>query len=92
MNQRPVLRRCVSCRKLLDRQNLWRIIRDYQDGVVLKGGMGRSAYLCPTEACLEEARRRKRLQKALRCQVPSDVVQVLQDRLNQPIDSDIEAR
>ena len=82
MKPRTVLRRCVACRQLLDRQNLWRIIRDHQDGVVLDGGMGRSAYLCPNEACLEEARRRKRIQKALRCQVPSSVVQVLQDRLN----------
>ena len=33
-------------------------------------GMGRSAYLCVEQNCLEEATRRKRLQKALRCQVP----------------------
>ena len=92
MKPRPVLRRCVACRQLLDRQKLWRVIRDHQDGVVLNGGMGRSAYLCPTEACLEEARRRKRLQKALRCQVPSSIVQVLQDRLNQAIDSGAKAR
>ncbi len=76
-----VLRRCVACKKLLDRQQLWRVIRDHKDGVVLNDGMGRSAYLCPNEACLEEAQRRKRLQKALRCQVPETVFQVLQKRL-----------
>ncbi len=78
MNERPILRRCVSCRKLLDRKQLLKVTRDYQDGVVLEGGMGRSAYLCPNEECLEEARRRKRLQKALRCQVPTSVVEMLQ--------------
>ncbi len=83
MNQRPVLRRCVACRKLLDRQLFWRVIRDHKDGVVLDTGMGRSAYLCPTEVCLEESWRRKRLQKALRCQVPLNVIEVLQKRLNQ---------
>ncbi|CAI8181725.1 MAG: YlxR family protein [Prochlorococcus sp.] len=82
MNQRPVLRRCVACRKLLNRQQLWRVIRDHQDGVVLDAGMGRSAYLCPSENCLDEARRRKRLHKALRCQVPENVLEVLQERLN----------
>ncbi len=82
MNQRPVLRRCVACRKLLDRQQLWKVTRDHQDGVVLEGGMGRSAYLCPNEACFEDAWRRKRLQKALRCQVPDSVIKVLQKRLN----------
>ncbi|KZR77847.1 YlxR family protein [Prochlorococcus marinus] len=92
MNQRPVLRRCVTCRQLLDRQQLWRVIRDHQEGVVLDEGMGRSAYLCPSEACLEEALRRKRLQKALRCQVPISVVEVLQKRLNHSFDSAAEAK
>ena len=92
MNQRPILRRCVSCRKLLDRQQLWKVTRDHQDGVVLEGGMGRSAYLCPTEVCLEESCRRKRLQKALRCQVPASVVEMLQKRLNHCIDAAAEAR
>ena len=92
MNQRPVLRRCVTCRQLLDRQQLWRVIRDHQEGVVLDEGMGRSAYLCPCEACLEEALRRKRLQKALRCQVPNSVVEVLQKRLNHSFDSAAEAK
>ena len=92
MNQRPVLRRCVTCRQLLDRQQLWRVIRDHQEGVVLDEGMGRSAYLCPDEACLEEALRRKRLQKALRCQVPNSVEEVLQKRLNHSFDSAAEAK
>lgn len=81
-DSRPVLRRCVACRQLLDRSLLWRVIRDHKDGVLLDRGMGRSAYLCPTEACLDEARRRKRLNKALRCQVPDSVVEVLQERLS----------
>ena len=85
--QRPVLRRCVACRELLDRQQLWRVIRDPQDGVLLDRGMGRSAYLCPTEACLDEARRRKRLNKALRCQVPETVITTLQERLSSQRDS-----
>ena len=82
MKQKPVLRRCVACKKLLDRKQLWRVVRDYQDGVVLDKGMGRSAYLCPHENCLKEAWQRKRLQKALRCEVDVSVIEVLQNRLN----------
>ena len=91
MSENPVLRRCVACRKLIDRQELWRVTRDHQDGVVLDQGMGRSAYLCPNEACLEEALRRKRLQKALRCQVQMSVLEVLQNRLNSCNDPSSEA-
>ena len=92
MNQRSILRRCVACRKMLDRQHLWRVIRDHKNGVVLDKGMGRSAYLCPNKTCLNEAHRRKRLQKALRCQVPMSVLEVLQSRLNQSIDAAVKAR
>ncbi len=83
MSQHPILRRCVSCRKVLDRKQLFKVIRDHKDGVVLDIGMGRSAYLCPNENCLEDSWRRKRLQKALRCQVPISVFEVLQKRLKE---------
>lgn len=92
MNDRPILRRCVACRALLDRRLLWRVIRDHQDGLVIDDGMGRSAYLCQTETCLEEARRRKRFQKALRCQVSEDVLEALQKRLSHNHDAAAEAR
>ena len=82
MSDRPVLRRCVACRQLLDRSQFWRVIRDHKDGILLDSGLGRSAYLCPTEDCFEEARKRKRLQKALRCQVPDAVLEALKQRLS----------
>ena len=86
MSQKTILRRCVSCRKVIDRQHLLKVTKDHQGGVVLGGGMGRSAYLCPNNSCLEEALRRKRLQKALRCKVPLSVIEILQKKLNQSTD------
>jgi len=88
----PVLRRCVACRELFDRSILWRVIRDHQDGVLLDQGMGRSAYLCRKESCLEEAQRRKRLPKALRCQVPESAIEELRQRLKPNKESAAEAR
>ncbi|UPM49760.1 MULTISPECIES: YlxR family protein [unclassified Synechococcus] len=82
MKQQSVLRRCVTCRALLDRQQLLRVIRLAEGGMALDQGMGRSAYLCPTESCFEEAKRRKRLQKALRCQVSDSIYSALEQRLN----------
>jgi predicted RNA-binding protein YlxR (DUF448 family) len=78
---RPVLRRCVSCRTLADRRQLWRVIRLADGGLGLDAGMGRSAYLCASAACLEEARRRKRLQRALRCRVSDSILATLEARL-----------
>lgn len=75
----------------MDRRLLWRLIRDHRDGVLLDKGMGRSAYLCPRKTCLEEAYRRKRLQKALRCQVPETVLAALEQRLSQQTEESAEA-
>lgn len=75
------MRRCVVCRQLFDRRQLWRVIRLAGGGVALDRGMGRSAYLCPSPACLQEARRRRRLQRALRCPVEDSLLDELEQRL-----------
>jgi predicted RNA-binding protein YlxR (DUF448 family) len=90
--QRPVLRRCVACRRLEDRRSLWRVIRLAEGGLVLDRGMGRSAYLCPSGDCLEEARRRRRLQRALRCPVPDSILTTLAGRLPATSSAGSEAR
>jgi predicted RNA-binding protein YlxR (DUF448 family) len=92
VSARPVLRRCVSCRQLLDRRQLWRVVRLAEGGVALDAGMGRSAYVCPEHSCIEEARRRRKLQKALRCQIADSIVAALEDRLRTNRPADAEAR
>ena len=90
--QRPVLRRCVACRRLEDRHAFWRVIRLAEGGLALDRGMGRSAYLCPTSACLEETRRRRRLQRARRCPVPDAILATLAQRLEAGKPAGSEAR
>lgn len=92
MSGRSVLRRCVTCRELLDRQQLWRVIRLADGGMTLDQGMGRSAYVCQNQTCLEEAKRRKKLQKALRCQVAESIYAALEQRLNTTPVAGVEAR
>lgn len=76
-----MLRVCVACRRTLDRRSLWRVIRLADGSIALDEGMGRSAYVCPRRDCLEEARRRKRLARALRRQVPDSILARLESRL-----------
>ncbi len=78
---RPVLRRCVACRQLKNRAELWRVVRLASGGLALDGGMGRSAYLCPDPECLGEARRHRRLQRSLRCAVEEAILHSLEARL-----------
>jgi len=75
-------RRCVSCRTLRPKQFFWRVVRDHPSGKVrLDQGMGRSAYLCPQTNCLQAARKKNRLGRALKTPVPEDIYQTLWQRL-----------
>jgi hypothetical protein len=73
---------------MADRRHLWRVIRLAGGGFALDKGMGRSAYLCPSHDCLEDSQRRRRLQRALRCDVPASILDSLRARLQQPLRQD----
>lgn len=76
-------RQCVSCRKVAPKQSFWRIVRVASTHqVVLDRGMGRSAYLCRNRQCLTLAKRKNRLQGALRTKVTDNIYQNLQERLS----------
>ena len=75
------VRRCVSCRKLADKSQFWRVVRTVGGAVVLDRGMGRSAYICPNAACLHQAQQKKRLAKALKTAIPPAIFSELAARL-----------
>jgi uncharacterized protein len=75
-------RRCISCRRLAVKESFWRIVRVYPSyQVQLDYGMGRSAYICPQLNCLEAARKKKRLGRSLKADVPEAIYQRLWQRL-----------
>ena len=61
-----VLRQCISCKKTHERNNLLRITRDHNLGIIMKGGLGRSAYICKSKKCYTDSKLKKKLQKALK--------------------------
>lgn len=78
----PNYRRCITCRKLAPKQAFWRLVRTHPSGKVeLDQGIGRSAYLCPQEGCLQAAQKRNRLGRALKARIPEQVYQTLWHRL-----------
>ena len=61
-----VLRQCISCKKTHERNNLLRITRDQNLGIIMKGGLGRSAYICKSKKCFTDSKIKKKLEKALK--------------------------
>jgi predicted RNA-binding protein YlxR (DUF448 family) len=74
-------RTCVGCRTVRAQGGLVRIALDERGGLAVnpRRVTGRSAYLCPSPACLEQALRRNALSRALRVQVPGLDLATLRD-------------
>lgn len=81
------LRMCVGCQTMHTKKELLRVVRT-PDGEVLIDPTGkkagRGAYLCAQVACLEQAIKRKSLQRALEHDLPEEVVNSLKERLIPP--------
>ncbi|HEY9809437.1 MAG TPA: YlxR family protein [Halomicronema sp.] len=88
---KPNLRCCVSCRRIADKKEFWRIVRVYPSHQVqLDQGEGRSAYLCPLLSCLKAAQKKNRLGRTLKANVPSEIYQSLSQRLSAKQEPDLQ--
>lgn len=75
-------RRCVTCRLVADKEQFWRIVRTFPDrAITLNAGMGRSVYLCKTQACLKGAEKKDRLSRSLKATVPAAFYHKLHESL-----------
>ena len=70
------LRQCIGCGEMKNKRELIRVVRSPQGeiSVDLTGKKsGRGAYICQNVECLRKARKAKRLERALECQIPDEV-------------------
>lgn len=81
MKQKKIpMRKCIGCNEIKPKKELVRIVRapDGDISVDLTGKKsGRGAYICKNTACLESAKKARRLEKAFECTVPSEVYERL---------------
>ncbi len=78
------LRKCVGCQEMFPKKSLIRIVLMPEGDIRFDetGKMnGRGAYLCNNPACLAQARKRKALERGLKCSVDSRVYDALAERL-----------
>lgn len=71
-------RTCAGCGKKADKSSFLRIGRR-DDGTVGVCGDGRGAYICKRSQCLEAAVKKKRISSILRCAVPNEVYEEIND-------------
>mgnify|MGYP000400976759 CR=1 FL=1 len=84
------LRRCASCRRIAPKHELIRFARQKDPAtgtwrVVLDTAQklpGRGAYLCPRRECIQQAIRKRALDKSLRTPVPRELLEQLLQSLH----------
>jgi len=81
IQQIPVLRVCISCRKTYDRKDLLKITKDHKQGIMLKKGMGRSAYICKSKKCYSDSKIKKKLQKALKTSLEPEFIEIFKKEI-----------
>ena len=76
MGAHEPVRTCVGCRGEAGKAALIRVVRREQGGAAVDasgGADGRGAYLHPAQPCIEAARRKRSLERALRTQVQAEL-------------------
>ena len=81
MQQNPVMRICISCRKTYDRKDLIKITKDHKQGIMFKNGMGRSAYICKSKKCYSDSKIKKKLQKALKTPLEPEFIDIFEKEI-----------
>ena len=81
IQQTPVMRICISCKKTHNRKNLLKITKDYKQGIMLQAGMGRSAYICKSRKCYSDSKIKKKLQKALKTYLEPEFIDIFEKEI-----------
>ena len=80
------VRMCAGCAEHRPKKELVRVVRS-PEGELSMGltgrKPGRGAYLCPKVECLRKARKAKRLERSLACQIPEEVYTRLEEEISQ---------
>ena len=78
------MRQCMGCNEHKPKNELLRVVRDPEGNISLdfKGKKsGRGAYLCFDVSCLKKARKSKRIDRVLECEIPAEVYDAMEQEL-----------
>ena len=77
-------RKCMGCMESRNKSELIRVVRSPEGEISLdlKGKKsGRGAYICKNLSCLKKARKGKRIEKALECEISDEIYSSLEAQL-----------
>ena len=85
MQKKIPMRQCVGCREMRPKKELVRVVKSPEGDISLDltgKKPGRGAYVCPSLACLQAARKARRLEKGFACRIPDEVYDRMEEELS----------
>ncbi|MBP3605594.1 MAG: YlxR family protein [Clostridia bacterium] len=79
------MRKCMGCAEHFPKMELIRVLRTPDGAIVLDATgkkSGRGAYICNDPACLKKAKKARRLETSLECEIPEEVFLRLEEELS----------
>lgn len=80
------MRSCVGCAESKPKKELIRVVRSPEGEISLDPvgkKPGRGAYICPSAECLKKARRGKKLERSLECEISPEIYDQLEKKLEE---------
>ena len=80
-NKKVPMRQCVGCAEMKSKKDLLRVIKTPEDEIILDvtgRKNGRGAYICASMECLQNAQKRKGLERSLKVAIPTEVYENLE--------------
>lgn len=86
MAKKPTLRQCIGCNQMVEKNTMIRVIRSPEGTMELDATgrkNGRGAYLCRSQECLTQARKKKGLERSFKMPIPEEIYEQLSKELNE---------
>ena len=78
------VRMCVGCQEMKNKKEMIRVIKTPEGTFMLDATgkkKGRGAYVCPSEECLQLARKNKGLERSFKQAIPAEVYESLEKEM-----------
>ena len=78
------VRMCVGCQEMKNKKEMIRVIKTPEGTCMLDATgkkKGRGAYVCPSEECLQLARKNKGLERSFKQAIPAEVYESLEKEM-----------
>ena len=80
------LRMCTGCGEMKPKKELVRVVRSKEGEISLDltgRKAGRGAYVCRSLDCLKKARKTRRIERSLDCQIPDEVYDAMEKEMTE---------